>query len=62
MPLIQVHMATGRSDEQKRALLAAITDAVHASIGAPVPSIRVWISEMEPTEFMAGGVLMADRQ
>jgi 4-oxalocrotonate tautomerase len=62
MPLIQVHLAAGRTDEQKRALLTAITEAVHNSIGAPIPSIRVWISEMQPTEFMAGGVLMADRQ
>jgi 4-oxalocrotonate tautomerase len=61
MPLIQVNMAAGRTDEQKRALLAAITEAVHTSIGAPIPSIRVWINEFPPTEFMAGGELMADR-
>jgi 4-oxalocrotonate tautomerase len=62
MPLIQVHLAAGRTDEQKRALLTAITEAVHNSIGAPIPSIRVWISEMQPTEFMAGGELLADRR
>jgi phenylpyruvate tautomerase PptA (4-oxalocrotonate tautomerase family) len=31
-------------------------------IGAPVDSIRVWINEFEPTEYMAGGVLLADRR
>ena len=62
MPLIQVNMAAGRTDEQKKALLSAITQAVHESIGAPIPSIRVWIAEMQPTEFMAGGELLADRQ
>lgn len=62
MPLIQVNMAAGRTDEQKKALLSAITEAVHTSIGAPVASIRVWISEMQPTEYMAGGELLADRQ
>jgi 4-oxalocrotonate tautomerase len=62
MPLIQVNMAKGRTDEQKRALLAAITEAVHTSIDAPVASIRVWIAEFEPTEFMAAGELLADRQ
>ena len=45
-----------------KALLSAITQAVHESIGAPIPSIRVWIAEMQPTEFMAGGELLADRQ
>jgi 4-oxalocrotonate tautomerase len=61
VPLIQVNMAAGRTDEQKRALLEAITEAVHRSINAPVGSIRVWISEFEPTDYMAGGTLLADR-
>ena len=42
-------------------MLADITQAVHESIGAPVPSIRVWIHEMTPSDFMAGGQLAADR-
>jgi 4-oxalocrotonate tautomerase len=62
MPLIQVHLAAGRSDDQKQALLAAITDAVQRSVGAPVESIRVWITEFQPTQYMAGGSLLADRE
>jgi 4-oxalocrotonate tautomerase len=62
MPLIQVHLAAGRSDDQKQALLAAITDAVQRSVGAPVESIRVWVTEFQPTEYMAGGSLLADRE
>jgi 4-oxalocrotonate tautomerase len=62
MPLINVHLAAGRTDEQKKALMAALTQAAQDSIGAPLASIRVWITEMQPTEFMAGGELMADRQ
>lgn len=61
MPMINVHMAAGRTDEQKKALMAALTQAAQDSIGAPLASIRVWITEMQPTEFMAGGELMADR-
>jgi 4-oxalocrotonate tautomerase len=61
MPLIQVHMAVGRTAEQKRELLAAITDAVESSIGAPLQSIRVWIHEFPPTEYMAGGKLLAEK-
>jgi 4-oxalocrotonate tautomerase len=55
-------MAAGRTDAQKRALLEAVTEAVRSSIGASLESIRVWISEFPPTEYMAGGVLLADRQ
>lgn len=62
MPLIQINMASGRTDDQKRALLAAVTDAVQQSIDAPLASIRVWINEFEPAGFMAAGELMADRQ
>jgi 4-oxalocrotonate tautomerase len=62
MPLIQINLAAGRTAAQKRALLQAVTDAVESSIGAPLESIRVWISEFEPTEYMAGGELLADRQ
>lgn len=62
MPLIEIHLIEGRSDEQKKVLLTAITQAVHDSIGAPLESIRVWIQEMPPKEFMAAGVLAADRK
>ena len=60
MPLVQVSMAQGRTDEQKRAMLAAITNAVHETIGAPTESIRVWVVEFAPTDYMAGGELLAD--
>ena len=62
MPLVNVHMASGRTPEQKRALMAAITDAMHEHIGAPRESVRVWISEMANTDFMAGGEVLADKQ
>ena len=62
MPLVNVHMAKGRTSEQKKALMDAITDAMHEHIGAPRESVRVWILEMEATDFMAGGELLADKR
>jgi 4-oxalocrotonate tautomerase len=62
MPLIEIRLLEGRTDEQKKALLSAVTAAVHDSIGAPLESIRVWIQEFAPTEYMAAGVLAADRR
>ena len=62
MPLIEIHLLEGRTDEQKKALLASVTRAVQESIGAPVETIRVWVQEFAPTEYMAAGVLAADRQ
>jgi len=62
MPLIEVHMLEGRTDEQKEKLLSAVTRAVHESIGAPLPTIRVWIQEFSPREYMAAGELAADKK
>ena len=62
MPLVNVHMAEGRTPDQKRALMDAITNAMHEHIGAPRESVRVWINEFPNTDFMAGGELLADKQ
>ena len=62
MPLVNVHMASGRSVEQKKALMDAITDAMEEHIGSPRTAVRVWISEFPNTDFMAGGELLADKQ
>ena len=62
MPLVQINMADGRTPEQKRALLDAVTKAVQDSIGAPLESIRVWIAEFPATDYMAGGELLADKR
>ncbi len=62
MPLVEIHLLEGRTDDQKKALLSAVTLAVHESIGAPIESIRVWVQEFAPTEYMAAGVLAADRK
>jgi 4-oxalocrotonate tautomerase len=62
MPFIQVHLAAGRSEEQKRALLLAISAAVQSSIGAPAESVRVWISEFRREEFVVAGRIASDDQ
>ena len=62
MPLIEVHLLEGRTEEQKKALLTAISKAVHESIGAPVETIRIWIEEFTPKDYMAAGVWYGDRK
>jgi 4-oxalocrotonate tautomerase len=61
MPLVEIHMLEGRTDDQKKALLTAMTSAVHDSIGAPLESIRVWVHEFSSKEYMVAGVLAADK-
>jgi 4-oxalocrotonate tautomerase len=62
MPLIEIHLLEGRTDEQKEKLLMSVTRAVQESIGAPLPSIRVWIQEFSPKEYMIAGELAARRK
>ena len=61
MPLIQITMLEGRSPEQKKALLSAVTEAVHTSIGASLGSIRVWVTEFSEEDYMAEGVWQPDK-
>lgn len=61
MPLIEIHLLQGRTKEQKKALLEAVTKAVHESINAPLETIRVWIQEFPPDEYMVAGVLYAEK-
>jgi 4-oxalocrotonate tautomerase len=62
MPLIEIHMLEGRTDAQKKALLDGVTDAVRDSLGVPLTSIRVWIQEFSPKDFMVAGELYSDRK
>ncbi len=61
MPLIEVHLLEGRTDEQKKALLEALTKAVRDSLGSPIESIRIWIEEFSGQDYMAAGVWHGDR-
>lgn len=56
MPYVHVTLAAGRGSEAKRALMAAISQAVHESIDAPLDSVRVWITEVPPEQMSVGGV------
>jgi 4-oxalocrotonate tautomerase len=62
MPLVEIHISEGRTDEQKRALLDSVTEAVRDSLGVPLASVRVWIQEFSPRDYMVAGRLYADRR
>ncbi len=62
MPLIEVHLLEGRTAEQKKAMLEAVTKAVHETLGAPVETIRIWIEEFPAVDYMAAGVWYGDRK
>ncbi|AGW90795.1 2-hydroxymuconate tautomerase [Ralstonia pickettii] len=55
MPIMQVFLMEGRTEEQKAGLISALTDAAVASIGVPRESVRVLITEMPKAHFGIGG-------
>jgi 4-oxalocrotonate tautomerase len=62
MPLVEIHMLEGRTDEQKKALLDGVTETIRDSLGVPLTSIRVWIQEFSPKDYMVAGELYVDRK
>jgi len=62
MPLVEIHMLEGRTDAQKKAVLDEVTKAIHDSLGVPLTSVRVWIREFSPKDYMIAGELYADRK
>lgn len=46
MPLIEVSMVEGRSDEVKEQLIARLTEAAVETTGAPLETVRVIIREV----------------
>lgn len=55
--LVQAMLITGRTEEKKAALLAAISRAVHQSIDISEQDVRVVITDVPNTDMgMAGGV------
>ncbi len=55
MPIAQIHLLEGRSDEQKEALIEEVTSAIMKTLDAPQQSVRVILTEMPKQHFGIGG-------
>jgi len=60
VPLVQISILPGRSPEQKRALLAEVTDAVVRTCKVQPEQVRVLISEVAAEHWGVGGVSRAE--
>ncbi|MBO8140726.1 MAG: 2-hydroxymuconate tautomerase family protein [Firmicutes bacterium] len=56
MVIVKVHMMQGRTSEQKRKLIARITDVVQEAVGVPSRDVRVLLLEIAPDAWGIGGV------
>lgn len=62
MPLVEVTMVEGRTPEQLRALISALTTAVVETVDAPRDAVRVVVREVPTTHWAAGDVTIAERR
>ncbi|WP_066176034.1 2-hydroxymuconate tautomerase [Bacillus marinisedimentorum] len=60
MPYVTIKLLSGRTDEQKRAMVEKVTEAVSETANAPKEKIAVFIEEMEKSEYAVGGKLLSD--
>lgn len=61
MPLINIKMLEGRTIEQKRDLVAQVTEAVVQTTGAPAERVSIVIEEMPKHHFAQAGKLMSEK-
>lgn len=55
MPVAQLNILEGRSDEQKETLIREVSEAICRSLDAPLESVRVIINEMPKQHFGIAG-------
>lgn len=61
MPLVQIHMLEGRSEEQKKRMMVEVTEAIERTLNAPRESIRIAIYEIPRSHWSVGGITMEER-
>jgi 4-oxalocrotonate tautomerase len=62
MPIIQVNMFEGRTIDQKRKLVANMTDAVVKSLGVKPEDVRIILQDLARHDYAIAGVLAMDKK
>jgi 4-oxalocrotonate tautomerase len=60
MPTIHVQLFEGRTPEQKRALVKAVTEATVRTLECPPESVDILIHEIKREHWATGGKLWSD--
>jgi 4-oxalocrotonate tautomerase len=55
MPIAQLYILEGRTDEQKENLIREVSEAMSRTIDSPIERVRVIITEMPKNHFGIGG-------
>jgi 4-oxalocrotonate tautomerase len=60
MPIIQVHMLEGRTQELKKKLVANMTEAVVKSLGVKPEDVRIILTDMAKSNYSVAGVMKSE--
>jgi len=61
MPIIEMHLMEGRTEQQKQAVALAMTEAITRTLGVKPEQVRILVTEHRPDGFYVGGQTMAQR-
>lgn len=62
MPTIRVEMFAGRTPDQKKALVQALTQACVDTIGAKPESVDILLFDIEPSAWATAGELWSEKK
>ena len=56
MPFAQIHILEGRTEEQKKAVIEKVSQALVEATGSPIANVRVLITEVPKENWGIAGV------
>jgi len=62
MPMVRIEMMAGRTEEQKRDMVAQVTNVLVETIAAKPESVQIVIDEIQPTHWAVAGEIVADQR
>ena len=62
MPLVEVSLVEGRTQEQIRSLIHELHEAVIRALAAPPANVRILVRELPAAHWAAGDITIAERQ
>lgn len=61
MPIVQIDMVEGRSEEQKREMARRLTEVIVETAKCPADAVTIIIREEPKQNIAKAGILMSDR-
>ena len=61
MPFAHIHLIEGRTEDQKRAVIEKVTQALVEAVGAPRENVRVLITDVPKENWGIAGLSAKDR-